>query len=58
MTWVKCTDTQNRLIYVNIENALSILWNERKKSSTIAFANIGDTIEVIEPPEAIIRGEG
>jgi hypothetical protein len=58
MNWVKCTDTQNRPIYVNIENAISILWNERKKSSIIAFANVGgDTIEVIEEPDAIIRGQ-
>jgi hypothetical protein len=58
MNWVKCTDMHNRPIYVNIENATSILWNEIEKSSIIAFANIGgDTIEVIEPPEAIIRGE-
>jgi tartrate dehydratase beta subunit/fumarate hydratase class I family protein len=42
----------------NIENATSILWNEIDKSSIIAFANIGaDTIEVIEEPEAIIRGQ-
>ncbi len=58
MNWVKCTDMHNRPIYVNIENATSILWNEIDKSSIIAFANIGgDTIEVIEPPEVIIRGE-
>jgi len=39
-------------------NATSILWNEIEKSSTIAFANIGgDTIEVTEEPEAIIRGQ-
>jgi hypothetical protein len=58
MNWVKCTDMRKQPIYVNIENATSILWNEIEKSSTIAFANIGgDTIEVIEEPEAIIRGQ-
>jgi hypothetical protein len=32
--------------------------NEIEKSSMIAFANIGgDTIEVIEEPEAIIGGQ-
>ena len=51
-------DTRNQPIYVNIENATSILWNEIEKSSTIAFANIGgDTIEVAVEPEAIIRGQ-
>jgi hypothetical protein len=58
MNWVKCTDMRKQPIYVNIENATSILWNEIEKSSIIAFANIGgDTIEVIEEPEAIIRGQ-
>jgi hypothetical protein len=57
MNWVKCTDMRKQPIYVNTENATSILWNEIERSSIIAFANIGgDTIEVIEEPEAIIRG--
>jgi hypothetical protein len=58
MNWVKCTDMRNQPIYVNIENATSILWNKIDKSSIIAFALTGgDTIEVIEEPEAIIRGQ-
>ena len=58
MNWIKCTDMRKQPIFVNIENATSILWNEIEKSSTIAFANIGgDTIEVTEEPEAIIRGQ-
>ena len=58
MNWVKCTDMREHPIFVNIENATSIRWNEIEKSSTIAFANIGgDTIEVTEEPEAIIRGQ-
>ena len=58
MNWVKCTDTRKQPIYVNIENATSILWNEIEKTSLIAFAHIGgDTIGVIEKPEAIIRGQ-
>jgi hypothetical protein len=58
MNWVKCTDMRNQPIFVNIENATSILWNEIEKSSIIAFAHTGgDTIEVIEEPEAIIRGQ-
>jgi len=43
MNWVKCTDMRKQPIFVNIENATSILWNEIEKSSTIAFANIGGT---------------
>ena len=58
MNWDKCTNMNEQPIYVNIENATSIRWDEKEKSSIIAFANIGgDTIEVIEEPEAIIRGQ-
>jgi hypothetical protein len=38
--------------------AYLILWNEIEKASIIAFASSGgDSIKVIEQPEAIIRGE-
>jgi hypothetical protein len=58
MNWVKCTDMRNQPIYVNIENATSIRRDETEKSSIIAFAVTGgDTIEVIEEPDAIIRGQ-
>ncbi len=58
MNWVKCTDMRKQPIYVNIENATSILWNEIEKASIIAFASSGgESIKVIEQPEAIIRGQ-
>jgi hypothetical protein len=58
MNWVKCADMNKQPIYVNIENATSIRWDEKEKSSIIAFAVAGgDTIEVIEEPDAIIRGQ-
>jgi hypothetical protein len=28
MNWVKCTDMRKQPIFVNIENATTILWNE------------------------------
>jgi hypothetical protein len=58
MNWVKCTDMRKQPIYVNIENATSILWNEIEKASIIAFASSGrDSIKVLETPEAVIRGQ-
>jgi len=58
MNWVKCTDMRNQPIYVNIENATSIRRDKTERSSIIAFAVTGgDTIEVIEEPDAIIRGQ-
>ena len=41
MNWVKCTDMNKQPIYVNIENATSIRWDEKEKSSIIAFAVTG-----------------
>ena len=57
MNWIKCTDMNKQAIYVNIENATSIFWIEKEKASIIGFPSGGDSIKVIEPPEAIIRGE-
>jgi hypothetical protein len=58
MNWVKCTDMRNQPVYVNIEQATSIRRDETEKSSIIAFAVTGgDTIEVMEEPDAIIRGQ-
>lgn len=57
MNWIKCTDMNKQPIYVNIENATSIFWIEKEKASIIGFPSGGDSIKVIEPPEAIIRGE-
>lgn len=57
MNWIKCIDMNKQPIYVNIENATSIFWIEKEKASIIGFPSGGDSIKVIEPPEAIIRGE-
>ena len=57
MNWIKCTDMNKQPVYVNIENATSIFWIEKEKASIIGFPSGGDSIKVIEPPEAIIRGE-
>jgi hypothetical protein len=58
MNWVKCTDMRKQPIFVNIENATTILWNEVEKASIVAFASSGgDSIKVLEKPEAVIRGQ-
>jgi len=45
-------------IFVNIENATTILWNEVEKASIVAFASSGgDSIKVLEKPKAVIRGQ-
>jgi len=57
MNWVKCTDMRKQPIYVNIENATSIFWIEKEKASIIGFPSGGDSIKVLEKPEAVIRGQ-
>jgi hypothetical protein len=36
MNWIKCTDMNKQPIFVNIENATSIFWIEKEKSSVEA----------------------
>jgi hypothetical protein len=57
MNWIKCTDMNKQPVYVNIENATSIFWVEEEKASIIGFPSEGDSIKVVEEPEAIIRGQ-
>jgi hypothetical protein len=58
MNWVKCTDMRKQPIFVNIENATTIFWNEAEKVSIVAFASSGgDNIKVLEKPESVIRGQ-
>jgi biopolymer transport protein ExbD len=58
MNWVKCTDMRKQPIFVNIENATTIFWNEAEKVSIVAFASSGgDNVKVLEKPESVIRGQ-
>lgn len=54
--WVKCMDSQDRVIFVNLEVAISLVPLPRTGMTKITF--IGgerDTFEVKETPEHLIK---
>jgi hypothetical protein len=56
--WVECTaKSDGRLIYVNIDLAMSIGWNDEDERSYIAFPGGGpeDVVLVKERPEDILK---
>ena len=55
-TWVKCTDTQQRSVYLNLDAAISIVPLERTGLTRIAFIGAEkDTVEVKETPDDLIK---
>jgi hypothetical protein len=46
-TWIKCTDERGQIIYVNIDNAITLLRNEAQHRGTvIAFMGASDPVAV------------
>jgi hypothetical protein len=54
--WVKCTDAQDRTIFLNLDAAISIVQLERTGLTRIAFIGAEkDTVEVKETPDYLIN---
>ena len=54
--WVKCTDTNERTVYLNLDAAISIVPLERTGLTRIAFIGAEkDTVEVKETPDDLIK---
>ena len=54
--WVKCTDAQERTIFLNLDAAISIVQLERTGLTRIAFIGAEkDTVEVKEAPDHLIN---
>jgi hypothetical protein len=54
--WVKCTDTQDRMIFLNLDVAISIVQLERTGLTRIAFIGVNkDSVEVKETPDYLIK---
>jgi hypothetical protein len=54
--WVKCTDTQERTIFLNLDAAISMVPLERTGLTRVAFIGaVKDTVEVKESPEYMIK---
>jgi hypothetical protein len=56
VAWVKCTDSQERTIFLNLDAAISMASLERTGLTRIAFIGAEkDTVEVKETPDALIK---
>jgi hypothetical protein len=54
--WVKCTDSQERTIFINLDVAISIVPVERTGLTRVAFIGADkDTVEVKEAPDYLIK---
>ena len=54
--WVKCTDVRERTIFLNLDNAISIVEIERTGLTKVAFIGAEkDTVEVKETPDYLMR---
>ena len=54
--WVKCTDSQERTIFLNLDVAISMFPLERTGLTRITFVGTEkDTVEVKEMPEFLIK---
>jgi hypothetical protein len=54
--WVKCTDAQERTIFLNLDAAVSMVPLERTGLTRVAFTGADkDTVEVKETPDYLIK---
>ena len=53
--WIKLTAKRGDSIYVNLDNALTVHWNEHDNVSAITFAGGSDATAVQEKPEQILK---
>jgi len=54
-SWIRLTAKRGDPIYVNLDNALTIHWNEHDNVSVVAFAGATDAVAVQEEPEQILK---
>jgi hypothetical protein len=56
VAWVKCTDSQERTMFLNLDAAVSMVPLERTGLTRIAFVGAEkDTVEVKETPDNLIK---
>jgi hypothetical protein len=53
--WIRLTAKRGDPIYVNLDNALTIHWNEHDNASVVVFAGASDALTVQEKPEQILE---
>ena len=53
-TWVKCTTTKGEMIFVNLDNAMSMAQRGMRKETVMCFIGGAEALEVRETPEDLI----
>jgi hypothetical protein len=51
--WAKCTTTKGEVMYLNLEQAITLAQRGIRKETTVCFSN-ADPIEVRETPEELV----
>ena len=59
-TWIKCTDTKQEVVYVNLDNAVTVTRNDvadriAERGTVISFMGGEMYIVVNEQPEEIVK---
>jgi hypothetical protein len=56
--WVKCTRHDNgEKIYIQLDNAMSLSWNEADGGTDVVFPGGGDDVILVkERPEELLEG--
>jgi hypothetical protein len=52
--WVKCTTTKGEMVFVNLDNALTMAQRGMRKETTLCFVGGSEALEVRETPEDLI----
>lgn len=53
--WVKCTDKQDKTVFLNMATATSVFWNDHEKCTIVAYpGGEEDVWRVREKPEVIL----
>ena len=53
--WVKCTDTNDRPVFLNLAAAMSVLWNEFEKCTIVSYPGGDEDVwRIQERPESIL----
>ena len=55
--WVKCTGSAGA-VFVNVDTAAALSWNENFQVTIVSFANDEEPVHVHETPEEILRRAG
>ena len=56
--WTKCTGIDGKAIFINLNAARTIFWNEDQQHTVIAFPADEESVHVLEQPEIFLKIKG